>query len=167
MISSTNGANGHGVDIGGMFADVVLATPDGRIESLNVLLTPDDYSRGILDGIAAVLERAGLVHATIVSTNAILEHEGARTGLVTNRGLRDVLEMRRLRMPVLYDLQYRKPKPPTPCTSTRMRSVRVTRAARPRSSATAGSDALPLRAPRSRAPRSGAVSRGEPCTASA
>src|SRR5262249_58325280 len=55
-----------------------------------------------------------VVHATTVATNIILEQKGAHTALVTTAGFRDVLEMRRLRIPVLYDLQYRKPPPLVP-----------------------------------------------------
>ena len=55
-----------------------------------------------------------LAHASTVATNAIIELKGARTGLITTKGFRDVLEMRRLRIPVLYDLQYRKPPPLVP-----------------------------------------------------
>ena len=138
IISSTNCVIQHRVDMGAMFTDVVLATPDGRIESLKVPLTPDDDRHGTLEGIAAVLERAGLVHAITVATNAILEHEGARTVLFTTRGVNDVLEMCPQDIPDLYGLQHCKPKPQ-----------------------------LPLRTPRSRTPRSGVVCRGEPCTASA
>ena len=56
----------------------------------------------------------GIVHATTVATNTILEFKGALTGLVTTAGFRDVLELRRLRIPVLYDLQYDKPPPLVP-----------------------------------------------------
>jgi N-methylhydantoinase A len=56
----------------------------------------------------------GVVHATTVATNTILEMKGAKTALVTTAGFRDVLEMRRLRIPVLYDLQYDKPPPLAP-----------------------------------------------------
>ena len=56
----------------------------------------------------------GVVHGTTVATNTILEGRGARTALITTRGFRDVLEMRRLRIPVLYDLQYTPPKPLVP-----------------------------------------------------
>ena len=111
-----------GVDIGGTFTDVVLLGDDGRIETRKVSSTPDDYSRGIADGLAEVFADCGVapgdvesvVHATTVATNTILEHKGARTGLITTRGFRDVLEMRRLRIPVMYDLQYEKPPPLAP-----------------------------------------------------
>lgn len=108
-----------GIDIGGTFTDVVVARDDGLIETRKVPSTPDDYSRGIAVAIKGLVEEfqttpdriTGIVHATTVATNAILEYKGARTGLLTTEGFRDVLEMRRLRIPVLYDLQYDKPKP--------------------------------------------------------
>ena len=111
-----------GVDVGGTFTDVVLLGDDGRMVACKVSSTPEDYSRGIAEGLAAVLAESGatpddlisLVHATTVATNTILEQKGARTGLVTTRGFRDVLEMRRLRIPVMYDLQYEKPPPLVP-----------------------------------------------------
>ena len=55
-----------------------------------------------------------MVHATTVASNAVLERRGATVALVTTEGFRDVLEMRRLRIPVLYDLQYEKPAPLVP-----------------------------------------------------
>ena len=111
-----------GVDIGGTFTDVVLLRSDGALEIRKILSTPDDYSRGIAGCLAELLAELGIApgtidsiaHATTVATNTILEHKGARTGLVTTRGFRDVLEMRRLRIPVLYDLRYEKPAPLVP-----------------------------------------------------
>jgi len=108
-----------GIDIGGTFTDVVIARDDGLIETRKIPSTPDDYSRGIAQALKALVAEfdttpdsiTGIVHATTVATNAILEYKGARTGLLTTEGFRDVLEMRRLRIPVLYDLQYDKPKP--------------------------------------------------------
>ncbi|WP_419950061.1 hydantoinase/oxoprolinase family protein [Candidatus Palauibacter sp.] len=111
-----------GVDVGGTFTDVVLLGDDGRMVARKVSSTPEDYSRGIAEGVAAALADCGatprdvasVVHATTVATNTILEQKGARTGLITTRGFRDVLEMRRLRIPVMYDLQYEKPPPLAP-----------------------------------------------------
>ncbi len=111
-----------GVDVGGTFTDVVLLGDDGRMVARKVSSTPEDYSRGIAAGVAAALADCGatpddvasVVHATTVATNTILEQKGARTGLITTRGFRDVLEMRRLRIPVMYDLQYEKPPPLVP-----------------------------------------------------
>lgn len=108
-----------GADVGGTFTDIVFLAADGTVRVAKVLSTPDDYSRAILDGLknefagqpksgAAIAE---LAHGTTVATNAILERKGARVGLLTTRGFRDVLEIRRVRMPVLYNLQWEKPEP--------------------------------------------------------
>jgi N-methylhydantoinase A len=108
-----------GVDIGGTFTDVVLLAHDGMVVTRKVPSTPEDYSRSIANALQEIMGEVGItptnidgfVHATTVAANIILERKGARTGLVTTEGFRDVLEMRRLRIPVMYDLQYRKPKP--------------------------------------------------------
>ncbi len=106
-----------GVDIGGTFTDIVLLDADGRILTKKVSSTVDDYARAIADGLAEVFGESGLagrdlaeiLHGTTVASNAILELKGARTGLITTRGFRDVLEIRRIRMPKLYDLSWEKP----------------------------------------------------------
>ena len=111
-----------GIDIGGTFTDLALLGTDGRLITRKVSSTPDDYGRGIADGILELLGERGLkpgdivdlIHASTIATNAILEQKGAATALVTTRGFRDVLELRRLRIPVLYDLQYDKPPPLVP-----------------------------------------------------
>lgn len=116
-----------GADIGGTFTDIVLVSSDGAIYKRKHSSTPDDYSRGIAEGLSALLSEIGatpeqvteLVHATTVATNTILEGRGARTALVTTRGFRDVLEIGRLRVPRLYDLDYVKP---TPLALRRLRS---------------------------------------------
>lgn len=108
-----------GVDIGGTFTDVIALGSDGSITSNKSLSTPDDYGRGIVTAILQTLAqfKAGpdsierVVHATTVATNAILEHRGSRVGLVTTKGFRDVLEMRRLRIPEMYALNWKKPEP--------------------------------------------------------
>ncbi|MAM83396.1 MAG: hydantoinase [Acidobacteria bacterium] len=108
-----------GADIGGTFTDVVLVSGDETIHCCKTPSTPDDYSRGIINGITQLLgelsasaERVEeIIHATTVATNTVLEGKGARTGLVTTKGFRDVVEIGRLRVPQLYDLNYRKPVP--------------------------------------------------------
>jgi N-methylhydantoinase A len=108
-----------GIDIGGTFTDLVLMSPGCPILIRKVPSTTDDYCRGILLGLVALLAEArvnpaeldDLVHGTTVATNTILEGRGARTALITTSGFRDVLEMRRLRIPQLYNLQYTPPKP--------------------------------------------------------
>src|SRR5436190_1803283 len=94
-------------DIGGTFTDIALILEDGSIATEKVPSTPDDYSRGIAMGLTALLKSLGIpasdvgevLHGCTVATNAILEGRGARTGLITTRGFRDVLELRRIRTP--------------------------------------------------------------------
>jgi N-methylhydantoinase A len=108
-----------GVDIGGTFTDIVLLGDDGTRYTKKVSSTVDDYARAIVEGLAALFEEIGaeaggiveLLHGTTVASNAILEHKGARTGLITTKGFRDVLEIRNLRMPRLYDMSWTKPVP--------------------------------------------------------
>ncbi len=108
-----------GADIGGTFTDVVFLGDDGTVLVKKVASTPDDYSRGVQDGLAQGIEDLGisprdlseLSHGFTVATNAILEGKGERTALITTEGFRDVLEISRLRTPTLYDLYYRKPPP--------------------------------------------------------
>ncbi|MBM3218678.1 MAG: hydantoinase/oxoprolinase family protein [Candidatus Rokubacteria bacterium] len=106
-----------GVDIGGTFTDIVLLDAGGRIHTRKVSSSVDDYARAIVDGLREVFDETGLgghdlaevLHGTTVASNAILELKGARTGLITTKGFRDVLEIRRIRMPKLYDLSWEKP----------------------------------------------------------
>ena len=70
---------------------------------------------GIIDGLRALLASHGgtvtdVLHGTTIGSNAILEGKGARTALITTKGFRDILEIRDLRMPVLYDLHWTKPR---------------------------------------------------------
>src|SRR6185312_3519996 len=105
------------VDIGGTFTDIVFLDADGRLHIKKVSSSVDDYARAIVDGLREVFDETGLggadvievLHGTTVASNALLELKGARTGLITTRGFRDVLEIRRLRMPRLYDLTWEKP----------------------------------------------------------
>lgn len=109
-------------DIGGTFTDIVLLSRDGTVATCKVPSTPDDYARAILTGIGNLLASHGLrpgnveevLHASTIATNAILENKGARTALITTAGFRDVLEMRRIRVPRLYEPLYRKPRPLVP-----------------------------------------------------
>ena len=111
-----------GVDIGGTFTDIVLLGPEGRLSVRKVSSSVDDYARAIVEGLAVALDEAGLTaadvtdirHGATVASNAILERKGARVGLIGTAGFRDVLEIRTLRMPRLYDLAWEKPKPLAP-----------------------------------------------------
>jgi N-methylhydantoinase A len=108
-----------GVDIGGTFTDIVLLGSDGTIHTQKISPSVDNYARAIVEGLGQVLQETGIAplsldeirHGTTVASNAILEHKGARVGLITTKGFRDVLEIRTLRMPKLYDLTWTKPVP--------------------------------------------------------
>jgi N-methylhydantoinase A len=106
-----------GVDIGGTFTDIVLLDVAGRVHTKKVSSSVGDYAQAIVEGLRELFDERALsggavdevIHGTTVASNAILELRGARTGLITTRGFRDVLELRRLRMPRLYDLTWEKP----------------------------------------------------------
>ncbi|MGK7865391.1 hydantoinase/oxoprolinase family protein [Falsiroseomonas sp. E2-1-a4] len=108
-----------GVDIGGTFTDIVLFGSDGTIHTKKISSSVDDYARAIVVGLAELFAETGVTgdaieeirHGTTVASNAILEQKGARTGLITTKGFRDVLEIRTLRMPRLYDIAWEKPAP--------------------------------------------------------
>jgi N-methylhydantoinase A len=108
-----------GVDIGGTFTDIVVLGSDGAIHIKKVSSSADDYARALVDGLDETLREAVLTgeqieeirHGTTVASNAILEHKGAKVGLITTKGFRDVLEIRTLRAPRLYDLAWQKPPP--------------------------------------------------------
>jgi N-methylhydantoinase A len=110
-----------GADVGGTFTDVVLLTEDDELVTAKVPST-EDQSEGVLAGIRKACEKADLEpgdidafsHAMTVSTNALLEEDGARTALVTTEGFRDVLEIGRQDRPALYDLDAEKPDPLVP-----------------------------------------------------
>ena len=77
--------------------------------------TPHDYGEGIIEGLRALLAPtvarvSEVLHGTTIGSNTVLEGKGARTALITTRGFRDILEIRDLRMPVLYDLHWTKPR---------------------------------------------------------
>ncbi len=105
-----------GVDTGGTFTDLVLLQ-GGEISVHKVLSTPDDPSQAILQALAdlAVTEKlSALVHGSTIATNAVLEHKGVRTGLITTAGFRDVLEIGRQTRPALYNLKVQKEPPLVP-----------------------------------------------------
>jgi N-methylhydantoinase A len=110
------------IDVGGTFTDLVVSNADGSARTLKLLSTPDDYSRAITDGLARLFEGGvtdpkgvvSLVHAFTVATNALLTGHGAKVALITTRGFRDVLEIARLRMPQLYNMDWDKPRPLVP-----------------------------------------------------
>ena len=107
-----------GVDSGGTFTDIFLFDEaSGRIAVWKVSSTPVDPSEAVARGVAEALAQIGIVagdvayfgHGTTVATNALIQHRGARIGLITSEGFRDLLEIGRQKRPELYDLQADKP----------------------------------------------------------
>jgi N-methylhydantoinase A len=96
-----------GIDVGGTFTDFLVTREDQEPRIYKVLSTPADPSIGLMNGLEAIADDAGMsltalaksvetiVHGTTVTTNAVLTSTGAKTGLLTTDGVRDALEMRR------------------------------------------------------------------------
>lgn len=111
-----------GVDVGGTFTDVVAVDEHGGIHYAKVSSTPQDQSFGVVEGLKTLLAQVGrqpeevevFVHGTTVATNTLLERKGARVGLLTTAGFRDVLYIGRQSRPHLYDLYVRRPGPLVP-----------------------------------------------------
>ena len=112
-----------GFDIGGTFTDfILLDTQRNEIRLHKCLTTPHDPSVGALEGLTELLHAARLtladigdvVHGTTLVTNALIERTGARLGLITTRGFRDILEMGTEQRYDIYDLFLRFPDPLVP-----------------------------------------------------
>ena len=107
-------------DIGGTFTDVVIAGADGQLLTYKILTLPDsvgaDVGRCIADTERQRPESAitSLVHGTTIASNAVLEEQGARTGLITTAGFRDELEIRRLGRPGVYNVFWQRTPPLIP-----------------------------------------------------
>jgi N-methylhydantoinase A len=99
-----------GVDVGGTFTDlVVVDEASGRVQVAKVPTTVANQATGVVAALAAAGAEAAelkvIVHGTTTATNALLERKGARTGLITTRGFRDVLELGRRTRPTPYGLK--------------------------------------------------------------
>src|SRR5438552_14852177 len=115
-----------GVDVGGTFTDVVAVDEDGETAIAKVDSTPADPSVGVIDGLERMADLLGvdlpallratdrIVHGTTVATNALLERKGARVGLLTTEGHRDVIEMREGLKDDRYNLRMPPPVPLVP-----------------------------------------------------
>jgi len=114
-----------GIDVGGTFTDLVLIADDtGEIFYTKSLTTPNDLASGVIDGIKKILAIANasmrdvsyVTHGTTIGTNALIERKGAKVGLITTAGFRDVLEIARIERPDggLYDIFVDLPEPLVP-----------------------------------------------------
>ena len=106
-----------GSDIGGTFTDFVCLDAKGATHVVKRLTTPEAPHEAVIDGLRMLRETTGplagyrMVHATTLVTNAVIEHKGVRTGLITTRGFRDVLELRRHMRTHVFDI-LSDPAPP-------------------------------------------------------
>ncbi|MFA5874149.1 MAG: hydantoinase/oxoprolinase family protein [Anaerolineales bacterium] len=105
-------------DIGGTFTDLVYVTPDGQVGTAKSHSTPGKFEKGVMDVIEAShitpSEFVSFVHGTTIVINAITERKGAKVGLLTTEGFRDILEIGRGNRPDFFNLEYPKPKPFVP-----------------------------------------------------
>ncbi|MDO8877685.1 MAG: hydantoinase/oxoprolinase family protein [Pseudolabrys sp.] len=123
-----------GIDTGGTFTDLTLADlSTGAYWFHKTPTTPDDASRGILQGMREILDLAGakpeavkfVCHGTTLATNAVLEGKWAYTGMITTAGFRDILELARQRRPSFFNLDVEKPTPPAVRAARREVTERV------------------------------------------
>jgi N-methylhydantoinase A len=130
-----------GVDVGGTFTDLVLAETDtAQVVVLKVPTTPEDPSIGVTEGVIGLCAIADIdpseidqvLHGTTIATNAVLEHRGAVTGLITTRGYRDILHIGRHQRPQHYSLMQQIPWQSRPFVQRRHRYVVSERLVPPR-----------------------------------
>src|SRR5690349_1079863 len=119
-------------DIGGAFTDIVGVTGHRPPPTYKVLSIPDEVAHAVRPAIEAAPNETGheppahLVHGTTIAANAVLEGKGAVTGLITTRGFRDELEMRRLARPAVYDFLWERNPPLIPRRRRREVVERIT-----------------------------------------
>ena len=104
-----------GCDTGGTFTDVFAVSETGESRVAKVPSTPPRFDLGVVEGVRALgidpSEVTTLFHGTTVTTNAVITRAGAHSALVTTRGFRDVLEIRRANRAELYDILWDPPEP--------------------------------------------------------
>ncbi len=125
MAGAAGGADVYriGIDVGGTFTDLVAVDASGRVTIAKAASTPADPSDGLLEGLrllagelrtdlgGLLVRTESIVHGTTVATNALLERKGARVGLLTTEGHRDVIEMREGLKDDRYNLRMPPPVP--------------------------------------------------------
>ncbi len=101
-----------GVDVGGTFTDFIYVDDDGKVEVYKTSTTPEDPSIGMLEGINAICDKLSLpheeideiFHGTTIATNMVLEHKGARAGMITTKGFRDIIHIARHKRPTNFSI---------------------------------------------------------------
>jgi N-methylhydantoinase A len=121
-----------GVDVGGTFTDLILADlASGTVTIHKTPSTPADPSQGVVEGVKGICEIAGvgperiesIFHGTTVGTNAMLVHDGAVTGMITNDGFRDILHIGRHQRPQHYSIMQDLPWQSRPLIRRRFRKT--------------------------------------------
>ncbi|MEM6487960.1 MAG: hydantoinase/oxoprolinase family protein [Pseudomonadota bacterium] len=119
-----------GVDVGGTFTDIVFHdTGDGSTRIHKVPTTPQNPALGVIEGVCGLCERVGIArdsvhhvyHGTTTATNAILEHDGAECGMITNEGYRDIIHIGRHQRPKHFSIQQEIPWQDRPLIKRRHR----------------------------------------------
>ena len=119
-----------GVDVGGTFTDIVFADTEAGTSLIHKLpTTPDDPARGVIAGIVELCARHGLprdaidhvLHGTTIGTNAVLQHDGAVTGMITSAGYRDIVHIGRHQRPQHYSIRQEIPWQDRPLARRRHR----------------------------------------------
>lgn len=112
-----------GVDVGGTFTDLIATDEKGNTILVKTSSTPSDTSKGMLNSLEEAAKAIGLgvkdflkdvsiiIHGTTVATNAVLTLNGAKTGVITTKGFRDIVERRKCIREKLFDYRYPPPKP--------------------------------------------------------
>lgn len=101
-----------GVDVGGTFTDFIYVDDDGKMEVYKTSTTPHDPSVGMMEGINAICDKLDLkheeiddiFHGTTIATNMVLEHKGARAGMITTKGYRDIIHIARHKRPTNFSI---------------------------------------------------------------
>jgi N-methylhydantoinase A len=121
-----------GIDVGGTFTDLVFVDTQSGATAIHKLpTTPDDPSRAVVNGAAELCGIAGIepsaidhvFHGTTTATNAVLEYDGAVTGMITNDGFRDILHIGRHQRPQHYSIQQEIPWQNRPLVKRRHRKT--------------------------------------------
>lgn len=101
-----------GVDVGGTFTDFIYVDDNGKIEVYKTSTTPEDPSIGMMEGINAICDKLNIAHSeiqeifhgTTIATNMVLEHKGARAGMITTKGYRDIIHIARHKRPTNFSI---------------------------------------------------------------
>lgn len=101
-----------GVDVGGTFTDFIYVDDNGKIDVYKTSTTPHDPSIGMMEGINAICDKLNIkheeideiFHGTTIATNMVLEHKGARAGMITTKGYRDIIHIARHKRPTNFSI---------------------------------------------------------------